>query len=427
MKNLYIILSLALSAFFLYLFKHIGGTQETLTGGLPIDTTSVSFGVILNVTMTLVYCAFGSRISKSKLSIRWFYLQLILNSCLLSEQILVFGLLISAALSIHINISRRDVYQSISPGHYFPVFSGFSVIAAMLIAVFCGNLLLIENYTLISSLRMHPEQISQFSTYLGALILVLLVGVFPFHFWVRPVFLAPTRYGLAAIMRLYIGFAFWCKFGFLLNKIFAEMPGLIIALLTANLIYSALVLFGERKLSGIAASLYQWHVSLFLLGGLLVSQQEKIYSLMDFFNTSICISCLMIVISMIRDRVGADRIDSASGLAISFPIFGLAFLFCVLSLIGFPGTIGFVSSEILLHCLSESYWPVAGCFVAALALNGYSCFRIFGDSFYGSPSLEYPLEFQPRMREKITLVCMVAIILLLGLKPDLIDLLVNYF
>ncbi len=425
-KNLYFIASVLFLGLFLLL---ITGSSTRLASYLDSSVLQVSTlfcGVIFNLMMTLVYSAFGRRVFKFSFSALWFYLQVIINFSLLTNSMPIFFILIALALVVHIRVSKLDVFQTIKHSHHFLVFSGFSTIALVLLAIFAGNVFFLNGIYTISQLQAQTAELNQFTVLLGVIILALMVGIFPFHFWVKPIFLAPTRYGLAAIIRLNIGFVFWCKFGFLMNAAFQQYPKLILLMLTSNLVYSALILFGERKLSGIAASLYQWHVPLFILNGVLVQHGAAIHSVMDFFNTSICISSLVIIIAMLRDRIGPENLDSATGLAISFPIFGLSFLFCVLSLIGFPGTLGFMSIEILLHNLSQDYWPVAGCFVLALALNGYSCFRIFGDSFYGNPLQIYNKIFQPKPREKIALLILILIVLVNGLGPDLLVRIYNY-
>jgi NADH-quinone oxidoreductase subunit M len=99
---------------------------------------------------------------------------------------------------------------------------------------------------------------------------------------------------------------------------------------------------------------------------------------------------------------------------------GISFLVCVLSLVGFPGTLGFISSEVMLHHFAESTWPVAACFVVTLALNGYSSFRIFGESFYGDPAKSYRRVFQPLAREKIAIVMVLLFLVASGIGQQFV-------
>jgi NADH:ubiquinone oxidoreductase subunit 4 (subunit M) len=130
-------------------------------------------------------------------------------------------------------------------------------------------------------------------------------------------------------------------------------------------------------------------------------------------------SGLLVILGMLRDRLGAENLDRASGLGIAYPFLGISFLVCVLSLVGFPGTLGFISSEVMLHHFAESTWPVAICFIITLALNGYSSFRIFGESFYGDPAQSFRKIFQPLRREKLALALILLFLFASGLGPNL--------
>jgi NADH:ubiquinone oxidoreductase subunit 4 (subunit M) len=136
---------------------------------------------------------------------------------------------------------------------------------------------------------------------------------------------------------------------------------------------------------------------------------------LDFANITVAISGLLVILGMLRDRLGAEELERATGLGRAYPFLGISFLVCVLSLVGFPGTLGFISSEVMLHHFAESTWPVAVCFIITLALNGYSSFRIFGESFYGDPAKSFRKAFQPLMREKVAVVMVLLFLFASGL------------
>jgi formate hydrogenlyase subunit 3/multisubunit Na+/H+ antiporter MnhD subunit len=252
----------------------------------------------------------------------------------------------------------------------------------------------------------------------SSLLMMVSLGAFPLHFWVKPLFAAPGRYGLAVITRLNIGFIVWCK---LYPLIFSGDPildGLLTYGCGANLLYAAFLLFGERRLSQIVSSLYLFHVPLLILAVKISGKESMPDFVLDFANIIVAISGLLVILGMLRDRLGAENLDRSSGLGISYPFFGISFLVCVLSLVGFPGTLGFISSEVMLHHFAESTWPVAICFIITLALNGYSSFRIFGESFYGDPAKSYRKVFQPLGREKMAIVMVLVFLLASGVSPQ---------
>jgi hypothetical protein len=71
---------------------------------------------------------------------------------------------------------------------------------------------------------------------------------------------------------------------------------------------------------------------------------------------------------------------------------------------------------VMLHHFAESTWPVAVCFIVTLALNGYSSFRIFGESFYGDPAKSFRKAFQPLVREKVAVVLVLLFLCVSGLS-----------
>jgi hypothetical protein len=73
----------------------------------------------------------------------------------------------------------------------------------------------------------------------------------------------------------------------------------------------------------------------------------------------------------------------------------------------------------MLHHFAESTWPVAACFIVTLALNGYSSFRIFGESFYGDPAKTFRKVFQPLAREKIAIAVVLLFLFASGIGPQL--------
>jgi NADH-quinone oxidoreductase subunit M len=92
---------------------------------------------------------------------------------------------------------------------------------------------------------------------------------------------------------------------------------------------------------------------------------------------------------------------------------------CALSLVGFPGTIGFVSEELLFQGGFAYRLQILPIIVGALALNGYSCFRLFARSFFGNPSFPDAAALPLATRERASLLIITAFILANGLLPDL--------
>lgn len=397
------------------------GTIQIIPLLFQLSHLSVHSGILFSFVYLLVYIAFGKRIFVTQSASSWVLIQLLVSLALISDSTLVFMLILVTALLTHLSVSQVDVYQVSKRQDRFILVTFFTVAAIIISALFFGALYFSLGIDCFSVLYQSVGLMSRPLKILSSVFMMIFLGAFPLHFWVKPLFAAPARYGLAVITRLNIGFVVWCK----LYPLIFSGDVLLDSLLTygcgANLLYAAFLLFGERKLSQIVSCLYLFHVPLLILAVKVSGTEGASGFALDFANITIAIGGLLIILGMLRDRLGAENLDHASGLAISYPFLGIAFLICILSLVGFPGTLGFICSEIVLHHFAESTWPVAVAFIITLALNGYSSFRIFGESFYGDPAQSYRKTFQPLRREKIALVMLLVFLFFSGIGPQFVN------
>lgn len=390
-------------------------------GWLELSQIGAYCGILFNFMYCVVFLAFGDRVFATRTASYWLLIQFLVSLGLLSEHIELFALVITAALVAHLKVSQEDVYQVSRKQDRFVVVTFSSIIVVLLTIVFFSLLSVSQGLNTFQDVAAAAEQLPTYLKVLSSVLMMAVLGAFPLHFWVKPLFGAPARYGLAVITRLNIGFLVWTK---MYPLIFSGDP-VLESLLTygcaANLLYAAFLLFGERRLSQIVSSLYLFHVPLLILAVKITGKGGMPDFALDFANITVAISGLLVILGMLRDRLGAEELDRASGLGIAYPFFGISFLVCVLSLVGFPGTLGFISSEVMLHHFAESTWPVAACFIVTLALNGYSSFRIFGESFYGDPAKTFRKVFQPLAREKVAIGLVLLFLFASGIGPQFIQ------
>lgn len=387
-----------------------------LPSWIELEPISAYCGMLFNFMYCVVFIAFGNRVFATRTAAYWLMIQLLVCLALLCENTELFFLIVTAALIIHLKVSQTDVYQVSRKQDRFVLVSFASILVVVIGFTFFTLLRISEGISTFHELAAHAGNLPRYLKVLSSVLMMILLGAFPFHFWVKPLFAAPARYGLAVITRLNIGFLVWCK----LYPLIYSGDWLLDLLLTygcgANLLYSAFLLFGERRLSQIVSTLYLFHVPLLILAVKISGNEAVPDFLLDFANIIVAISGLLVILGMLRDRLGAEELDRGSGLGIAYPFLGIAFLVCILSLVGFPGTLGFISSEVMLHHFAESTWPVAVCFIVTLALNGYSSFRIFGESFYGDPAKSFRKAFQPLVREKVAVVLVLLFLCVSGLS-----------
>lgn len=330
---------------------------------------------------------------------------------------LVAGLVINESIGSSVdsrNRERNDTYL---------VFRLLSITFLCLFSLSRGM-----SYTLHGSLAHPPAGVmNMLSGAFLSLSLFSLLGLFPFHSWF-PLFLGSPRLNLfIPLTTISMGVAFFERF---FVRLFPSMPsdiGLLTTILGAiGLIYGALLLFGEHRLKRIVGYVVMSHLGLMVLVG--TSGSEVAASLpvqVDSVNLLFAAGGLVVVLAILSSRFGLAGVTSASGLASAYPELGICFLVCALSLVGFPGTLGFVSEELLFHGRFAYRAQLLPIIVTALALNGYSCFRLFARSFFGTPSFPDATALPLATRERISLLVIPAFIVLDGLFPDLMFRLVS--
>jgi NADH-quinone oxidoreductase subunit M len=140
-------------------------------------------------------------------------------------------------------------------------------------------------------------------------------------------------------------------------------------------------------------------------------------AMLDGVNVVIAVLGLLGVCSLLTSRFGVRGVLAPSGLGSLFPELAVCYLVCVLSLVGFPGTLGFIEEEITLGQGLEHHAFLVGIVALALTLNGFSGFRLFARIFYGQPFEGRDPETALSLRERGVIFLILALIVLNGIAP----------
>ena len=246
------------------------------------------------------------------------------------------------------------------------------------------------------------------------------IGVFPFHSWVVPFLSAPRSTIFLPMFVIQLGLLILYKIYTPLMVNYRYLFDLCIVLSILGLLHAALSLFGEKRLKRIPAYLYLSHISLTILSLGKLGDVGEIISYLDSSNLIISSCGLIGVTAVLSARLGIKGILYSTGLAASFPELGVCFLICALSLVSFPGTLGFIEEEFILEAGMEHNLIIIMCFAFSITLNGFSCFRLFARIFYGPKSEDVDPELTLNLREKITYWLIVFILITNGLAPNLL-------
>jgi NADH:ubiquinone oxidoreductase subunit 4 (subunit M) len=93
---------------------------------------------------------------------------------------------------------------------------------------------------------------------------------------------------------------------------------------------------------------------------------------------------------------------------------------CVLSLVAFSGSLGFIEEEVLLGQAPGRYDLYMAVIAVALTLNGFSSFRLFALVFMRQPVLGHNSETKLLVRERLIIYSIIAVIIVNGLAPSFI-------
>jgi NADH-quinone oxidoreductase subunit M len=189
----------------------------------------------------------------------------------------------------------------------------------------------------------------------------------------------------------------------------------IISLLTA--IYAAGMATVQREPRRLFAYLFISHASLVLVGLELHTSITLTGALCLWFSLMLSLGGFGLTLRALEARFARLSLDDYQGLYEHVPTLAVCFLVTGLATVGFPGTLGFVSTELLVDGALNAN-PSVGLVVAATAaLNGIAIVRAYFRIFTGKRHLSTVL-LHSTVRERIAVLTLSTLILLGGWFPQ---------
>ncbi len=240
-------------------------------------------------------------------------------------------------------------------------------------------------------------------------------GVFPFHIWITDLFehasfgtsllfVVPIVGALAAV-RLVLPIApDW-----VLRSI-----GMM-ALGTA--VYAAAMSLVQREARRFFAFLFLSHSSLVLVGLELVTPISVTGALCVWLSIGLAMGGFGTTLRALEARHGRLSLNDFHGLYDHAPMLAVCFILTGLASIGFPGTFGFVGTEILMDAAIQAFPHIGVAMVVVAALNSISVVRVFFLLFTGKRHYS-TVSLQMGTHERIAVLSLTALILVGGLYPQ---------
>jgi NADH-quinone oxidoreductase subunit M len=190
----------------------------------------------------------------------------------------------------------------------------------------------------------------------------------------------------------------------------------IVSLVTA--VYAAALATVQTDVRRFYAYLFLSHASLILVGLELHTTISLTGALALWVSVGLSLGGLGLTLRALEARLGQLSLTEYRGLYDHSPALAGCFLLTGLASVGFPGTMGFVASEMLVDGVVEASPVVGAVAVMAGALNGIAILRAYlllftGRRYASSVSLSITA------RERFAVLTLAALILLGGLVPQL--------
>lgn len=240
-------------------------------------------------------------------------------------------------------------------------------------------------------------------------------GIVPLHCWMTDLFEKATFgtallyvtpiVGAYAVMRLVLPIA----------PDWALQSIALVSLVTA--VYAGGMALVQREARRFFCYLFLSHSSLVLVGLELLTPIGLTGALCVWLSVGLALAGFGLTLRCVESRTGRVTLNEFHGLYEHMPILAALFLLTGLASIGFPGTIGFVGTELLIEGAVAVY-PLTGmAVVIAAALNGIAILQAYFRIFTGT-SHTASISLAARLPERIAVLILAALILGGGLFPQ---------
>lgn len=189
----------------------------------------------------------------------------------------------------------------------------------------------------------------------------------------------------------------------------------LMSLVTA--VYSAGMATIQRDSRRFFAYLFLSHASLVLVGLEIETSLSLTASLCLWLSVILSLGGFGLALRALESRFGRLSLINYHGLYGHSPTLAVCFLLTGLACVGFPATIGFVSTELLVDSAVHMNSMIGVVVVAAAALNGIAVVRAYLLLFTGGRHLS-TVSLEINLRERLAVLTMALLVLGGGLWPQ---------
>ena len=247
------------------------------------------------------------------------------------------------------------------------------------------------------------------------------VSAAPFHFWVPDVYDgSPTVFTsfMATIVKVAGFFAFIRLFENAFGKVQSQWQTLIVFITIATLLIGNITAVFQQSVKRMLAYSSIAQAGFMLLALFALNERAK----EGLILYSAAYSLATIGIFAILIKMTDYTIDGFNGLGKTHPVLGITATIFLLSLTGIPLTAGFQSKFYMLLAAVQNghrFWVVIVAVIFA-AISAYYYFRVIQAIYFKEPAADVTLADDITPAFKILLIITAALIIVLGIYPELI-------
>ncbi|MBI1348140.1 oxidoreductase [bacterium] len=252
---------------------------------------------------------------------------------------------------------------------------------------------------------------------LGGLMFAILIrsGCIPVHCWMTDLFEKATFASALLFVTPMVGAYAAMRLLVPISPDWVLRTVALISLLTS--VYAAGMALVQRETRRLFCYLFLSHASLVLVGLELATPEGLAGGLAVWLSVGLSLGGFGLTLRAIEARMGRLSLTSFHGLYEHMPVLASFFLLTGLGSVGFPGTIGFIATEMLIDGAVQVY-PYSGmAMVIAAALNSIAVMRVFFRIFTGTRHFA-TVSIRIRPQERWAVLTLSALIIGGGLYPQ---------
>lgn len=186
----------------------------------------------------------------------------------------------------------------------------------------------------------------------------------------------------------------------------------------ASALYGGLLGLAQTDLRRMLGFVLTSQMGLVLVGVAEANRDSLHGALLQMLALGLTSTGLLLLTSQLESRAGTTDVRELGGAAARFPFLAGAFFVLGIASIGFPGSLMFVSEDLLLHGLLGAHPIEATGLLLVTVLNGIAIVRGFFLAFFGTSKRPLGLTVPDLVaRERFVAVTLTAILLATGLSP----------